>query len=177
MLSHFNHVSLFATPWTVARQAPLSMGFSRQEYWSGLPCPPPGELPDPGIQPCLLYLLHWQVASFPLVPPGCYNNENNNKKVAFTTLRNRVCPCALSMPLCPLPTPILASFSCTHPCHLSINSINKEQWSLLHLVIAALNKHLLSRYRVLPNTPDIWEYRKMTQIHPSRAPDKLKEAK
>ena len=40
-----------ATPWTVARQAPLSMGFSRQEYWSGLPCPPPGELPDPGIEP------------------------------------------------------------------------------------------------------------------------------
>ena len=37
--------------WTVARQAPLSMGFSRQEYWSGLPCPPPGDLPDPGIEP------------------------------------------------------------------------------------------------------------------------------
>ena len=44
-------VQLFATPWTVARQAPLSMGFSRQEYWSGLPCPPPGDLPDPGIEP------------------------------------------------------------------------------------------------------------------------------
>ena len=38
-------------PWTVARQAPLSMGFSRQEYWSGLPCPPPRDLPDPGIEP------------------------------------------------------------------------------------------------------------------------------
>ena len=38
-------------PMTVARQAPLSMGFSRQEYWSGLPCPPPGDLPDPGIEP------------------------------------------------------------------------------------------------------------------------------
>ena len=42
---------LFATPWTVARQAPLSMGFSRQEYWSGLPFPSPGDLPDPGIEP------------------------------------------------------------------------------------------------------------------------------
>ena len=41
----------FATPWTVARQAPLSMGFPRQEYWSGLPFPPPGDLPDPGIEP------------------------------------------------------------------------------------------------------------------------------
>ena len=39
------------TPWTVARQAPLSMGFSRQEYWSGLPCSPPGDLPNPGIEP------------------------------------------------------------------------------------------------------------------------------
>ena len=46
-----SHVHLFATPWTVARQAPLSMGFSREEYWSGLPCPPPGDLPDPGIEP------------------------------------------------------------------------------------------------------------------------------
>ena len=45
---------LFVTPWTVARQAPLSMGFSRQEYWSGLPCPPPGDLPDPGIEPASL---------------------------------------------------------------------------------------------------------------------------
>ena len=41
----------FATPWTVAHQAPLSMGFSRQEYWSGLSFPPPGDLPDPGIKP------------------------------------------------------------------------------------------------------------------------------
>ena len=42
---------LFVTPWAIARQAPLSMGFSRQEYRSGLPCPPPGDLPDPGIEP------------------------------------------------------------------------------------------------------------------------------
>ena len=44
-------VRLFATPWTVAHQAPPSMGFSRQEYWSGLPFPSPGDLPDPGIKP------------------------------------------------------------------------------------------------------------------------------
>ena len=47
MLSHFILVRLFVTPWTAACQAPLSMGFSRQEYWSGLPCPPRGDLPDP----------------------------------------------------------------------------------------------------------------------------------
>ena len=51
MLSHFSHFRLFATLWTIALQAPPSMGFSRQEYWSGLPCPPPGDLPDPGITP------------------------------------------------------------------------------------------------------------------------------
>ena len=46
-----SHVQLFATLWTIARQAPLSMGFSRQEYWSGWPFPSPGSLPDPGIEP------------------------------------------------------------------------------------------------------------------------------
>ena len=54
MLSHFSHVQLFVTLWTVAHQTPLSMGFSRQEYRSGLPCPPPGDLPDPGIEPASL---------------------------------------------------------------------------------------------------------------------------
>ena len=48
-----SRVRLFATPWTAAHQAPLSMGFSRQEHWSGLPFPPPGHLPDPGIEPAL----------------------------------------------------------------------------------------------------------------------------
>ena len=46
----FSHIQLFATPWTVACQAPLSMGFSRHEYWSGLSFPPPGDFPDPGIE-------------------------------------------------------------------------------------------------------------------------------
>ena len=55
--SHFSHVLLFATLWTADCQAPLSTGFSRQEDWSGLPCPPPG-------------LLHWQADSLLLAPPG-----------------------------------------------------------------------------------------------------------
>ena len=46
-----SRVRLFVTLWTVAHQAPLSMGFSRQEYWSGLPFPPPGDLPEPGMEP------------------------------------------------------------------------------------------------------------------------------
>ena len=51
MLSHFIHVQLFAILQTVTCHAPLSTGFSRQEYWRGLPCPPPGDLPDPGVKP------------------------------------------------------------------------------------------------------------------------------
>ena len=65
MLSYFSCVRLFVTLWTVALQAPLSRGFSRQEYWSGLPCPPPGALPDPGIKPTSLMspaLATWEVS-------------------------------------------------------------------------------------------------------------------
>ena len=51
MLSHFSRVLFFSTPCTIARQAPQSMGFLRQEYWSELPCPPPGDLPNPGVKP------------------------------------------------------------------------------------------------------------------------------
>ena len=60
VLSCFSHVRLFATPWTVARQGPLSTEFSRQEYWSGLPCPSP-DLPNPGIEPASL--TSWALAS------------------------------------------------------------------------------------------------------------------
>ena len=58
---------LFVTPWTVVHQAPPSVGFSRQEYWHGLPCPPPGDLPNPGIKPRSPAL---QVDSIPSEPPG-----------------------------------------------------------------------------------------------------------
>ena len=50
-MKSLSHVQLFATPWTIAYQAPPSMGFFRQEYWSGLPFPSPGDLLDPGIEP------------------------------------------------------------------------------------------------------------------------------
>ena len=60
-------IQLFATPWTVACQAPLSVGFSRQEYWSGLPFPSPGDLPNPGIEPGSPAL---QADSLPSEPQG-----------------------------------------------------------------------------------------------------------
>ena len=62
--------TLFATPWTVARQAPLSMGFSRQEYWRGLPFPPPGDLPDPGIELDALVSPALAGGFFPAKPQG-----------------------------------------------------------------------------------------------------------
>ena len=65
-------VRLFATPWTVTYQAPLSMGFSRQEYWSGLPFPSPGDLPDPRIEPKSPAL---QADSLPSEPPGKSSNS------------------------------------------------------------------------------------------------------
>ena len=67
VLSHFSCVQLFATPWTIARQASLSVGFPRQEYWSELPFPPPGDLPDPGI--CLVSL------SFPELADGFFTTS------------------------------------------------------------------------------------------------------
>ena len=63
----FSRVRLFATPWTVARQVPLSMGFSRQEYWSRLPFPSPEDLPEPGIEPGSLAL---QADALLSEPPG-----------------------------------------------------------------------------------------------------------
>ena len=64
----FHLVWVFPTPWTVAHQAPLSMGYSRQEYWSGLPFPPPGDLPNPGIKPMCPAL-----SIFTSEPPGTPN--------------------------------------------------------------------------------------------------------
>ena len=63
-------VHLFATPWTVAPQAPLSMGFSRQEYCSGLPFSPPGDLPDKGVEPVFPASLALQADSLSTEPPG-----------------------------------------------------------------------------------------------------------
>ena len=80
-----SHVWFFAIPWTVARQVPLSMGFSRQEYWSGLPRPPPGDIPNPGIEPRSPAL---QVDSLPSEPPG----KLKNTRVGSLSLLQRTFP-------------------------------------------------------------------------------------
>ena len=78
-----SRVLLFATLWTVARQAPLSMGFSRQEYWSGLPFPSPGDLPNPGIEPGFPAL---QADALSSEPPGKPNKDRGKKiRIGKTT--------------------------------------------------------------------------------------------
>ena len=81
-------VRFFMTPWTVALQAPLSMGFSRREYWSGLPCPPPGDIPNPGIEPESPVAPALQADSLPLYHWGSpcrqhplWNLEHSEKEV------------------------------------------------------------------------------------------------
>ena len=114
MLSHLSHVQLFETLWAVAYQAPLSIGFSRKEYWSGLPCPPPGDLPDPGIKPVSpespvapaleadsLPLSHWESPLTPASYPNrqifpnyligsclCDYGEGNGNPLQYSCLEN-----------------------------------------------------------------------------------------
>ena len=87
VFSCFSHVWSFATLCTVAHQAPLSMGFSRQEYWSGLPCPPPGHLPDPGIKSMYAVL---QVDSLPLSQLGSPSEIPWILKFKFIEIESRM---------------------------------------------------------------------------------------
>ena len=92
MLGRFSCVRFFATPWTVAHQAPLFMGFSRQEYWSGLSFPPPEDLPDLGIEPGSPAL---QTDSLPCEPYWLWSTQNNNKKTNFQFQKLVLIPSAL----------------------------------------------------------------------------------
>ena len=76
VLSHFSHVWLFGTLWTVALQAPLSMGFSRQELWRGLPFTSSGGFPTQGSNLHLLHLLHWQASTLLLAPYKSKGGQN-----------------------------------------------------------------------------------------------------
>ena len=80
MPSHFSHVQLFANLWTITRQVSLSMGYSRQEYWRRLSCPPPGVFPTQGLDLCLFCLLHWEMGSLSPAPTGKPRNQANVAK-------------------------------------------------------------------------------------------------
>ena len=94
MLSHFNCVRLFATLWPIAFQAPLSIGFFRQEYWSGLPSPSPGDLPDSGIKPrSLKSPVLAGGDSLTLVPPSPTQNFDIGKICCGRCMSVCVCVC------------------------------------------------------------------------------------
>ena len=79
LLSRFSHIQLLVTLWTVALEAPLSIGFCRQEHWSGLSCPPPGDLPDTGIEPASPAASALQADSLPL-------SHQENPEVSLRTI-------------------------------------------------------------------------------------------
>ena len=92
MLGGFSHVKLFVILWAVAPQAPLFMGFSRQEYWGVLSCPSPGDLPTQGLNWHLFGLLHWLVGSLPLMSPGKKYREvpSNSQILVYHYVTNSV---------------------------------------------------------------------------------------
>ena len=94
MLSHFSCVWLFGILWTIVHQSPLPMGFSRQKYWNGLPCPLPGDLPHPGIKPESLMSPALAGGFLPLVPPGKPNSNlmelNLSGKVQVSGIQLRI---------------------------------------------------------------------------------------
>ena len=89
MLSRFSRVRPFATLWTINHQDPLSVGFSRQEYWSGWPFPPPGDLPNPGREPPSLKFLHWQASSLPLAPWSLLKDGEIARLLSSDTVRSK----------------------------------------------------------------------------------------
>ena len=98
-MTSLSRVQFFATPWTVAHQASLSMGFSRQEYWSGVPFPPPGDLSNPGIETGSPPL---QADTLPYEPPGkpvcmytmylciCTHSQTHECKYIFDTYKHKI---------------------------------------------------------------------------------------
>ena len=82
MQSQFNHVQLFSTQWTVAHQAALPMGFSKQEYGSGLPCPSPEDLPDPGMEP--------ESCTSPALMGTIFTTSTNWETLSLKTFKQRV---------------------------------------------------------------------------------------
>ena len=80
-----SHVWLFVTLWTVTHQSSLSVGFSKHKYWSGLSFPPPGDIPNPGIEINLLCLLHWQGDYLPVRHQGSLAESKNKKQMNLFT--------------------------------------------------------------------------------------------
>ena len=113
-LNHFNCVQLFATWQTVAHQASLSLGFSMQEYWSGLPCPPPGDLPNPGVKPASL--------TSPALAGGLFTTRSPWEAPPHTQVDDKEC---LHIPGKPFTAPFLSS-SASPSLRPSVHSVGRR---------------------------------------------------
>ena len=98
MLNRFSHVQFFVTPWTVAHQALLSMGFTRQEYWSGWPFPSLGDLPNPGTKPMSLTSPALSGGFLPLAPPGKPILKETSQFLGGTLITSDLIPLQKSAP-------------------------------------------------------------------------------
>ena len=110
---------LLVTPWTVAYQAPLSLGFSRQEYWSGLPFPSPGDLPDPGIEPASLMS--------PALAGGFFTTESPGKPILYS--KNKISPCISIGLVAKLWPTLVTPCTVTQQAPLSMEFSKQEYWS------------------------------------------------
>ena len=123
-----NHVLLFAIPWTVAHQAPLSIGFPRQEYWSGLPFSSPGDLSDSGIEP-----------TSPALAGRFFTNEPSGKPHLVLLLSSKSAVCLL---VTQLPFSLLFPFLHSSSLHLSLPEITFHVCPRVHYVTLPLQGEL-----------------------------------
>ena len=126
VLSHFSYIRLFVTLWTIVHQVPPSMRFSRQEYWSGLPCPPPGDPPNPGIKPVSLMSPALAGRFFTTSTTWEAQHSWSVSQFSRSVVSNCLWPHGLQharLP-CPSPTPGAYSNSCSLSrwCHPTISS-------------------------------------------------------
>ena len=163
VLSRFSHVRLFATLWSAARQSPLSMGFSRQEYWTGLPRPPPGDLPDPGTELTSLKSLAlagkfftttatWQAQSF----MAHAKQMRTLSCLSETGQSIHRCWCRKIKTSPELVTQIIFQnvinmWNCTLPLRSLIKKFQKSFW------VSILNEYEKSRVQSLPQVMFFWE--------------------
>ena len=125
VVSSFSHVWLFVTLWIITCQAPLSIGFSRQEYWSGLPCPSPGNLPNPGIE--LMSLMSLRLASSVFTTSTTWDTLLiENEYTVSCIFKLHVCVCTQSLSYVGV---VVSPW--THQALLFMEFSKKEYWSRL----------------------------------------------
>ena len=150
-LSCFSHVQLCETLWTIAHQAPLYKGFSRQEFWSGVSCFSQRVRPDPGKEHISSHLRHWQAGSLPQVPPGkpwCFLGTQHPLWKALLSSHYPSVSLVSSFSLLIFKVP--AKIFC-----LQLSFIQLFQTRELHLLLYS-SRYLLRVFIYRPHSPELW---------------------